>query len=100
MSAAGRMIEFFRTASMEVAEFALGQVQDVLRERRAKSQAAKARASKPATAAVATVAPKVAVARKKSKRKAKARRPKPPLAVVEPTLPELDESEAEDLVSV
>lgn len=92
-SVAGRIIEFFRTAPMEVAEFAAGQVSDVLRERRAKSKAAKDRAAgtKTATPAATAAVPKAAV-RKKTKKK----KPVQKVAAVaatpaEPALP-LDES--------
>ena len=72
-SPAGRITEFFRTAPMEVAEFAFGQVKDVLNERRAKSKAAKDRAAgakKPAASASAAV-PKKKAAKKKSHHKKK-----------------------------
>jgi len=75
-SPAGRITEFFRTASMEVAEFAFGQVRDVLNERRAKSKAAKDRAAggKKPQAATTPVTARVAkpATKKKSHKKKKA----------------------------
>lgn len=93
-SVAGRIIEFFRTAPMEVAEFAAGQVSDVLRERRAKSKAAKDRAAgtKTATPAATAAVPKAAVRKKTKKKKAPAQKVAAVAATpAEPALP-LDES--------
>jgi len=78
-SPAGRISEFFRTAPMEVAEFAFGQVRDVLNERRAKSKAAKDRAAggkKPqAAAAPATARVAKPATKKKSHKKKKPQTP-------------------------
>lgn len=84
-SPSGKMVEFFRTVSMEVAEFALGQIQDILRERRARSKAAKERATKgvAAPAGKATTAAVKKPAKKKSHHKKK-----PPVASLLPPVVE------------
>jgi len=87
-STAGRISEFFRGASIEVAEFALQQIQDILRDRRARSKAAKDRAAgskKPAavtaSAAAATRVVKPAVKKKSHKKK----KPQPPAVAASTT---------------
>lgn len=86
-SPAGRITEFFRTAPMEVAEFAFGQVRDVLNERRAKSKAAKDRAAKAPAKAASPATPKAAVKKATKKKSHKKKVTAPPAAAVMPSLP-------------
>lgn len=104
-SQAAKIIKFFQTATIEVAEFAAEQVLDILRERRAKSKAAKERAKGLQTVggpapAVAAVPKPVAVRRKaKPVKKSHKKIPRPAVNLApDPRVPEMEDAEAGDLI--
>ena len=103
-SAAGRMIDFFRSADLPPAALVLGLCQDEVRARRQKSAAAKARAQatgpSPVAVAAPAATPKVARIKKAKgkKRGPKARTAPTPPAETPLPLEEGVDQEAEDLV--
>ena len=77
-SSAGRIVNFFRTSTLEQATLVLDIVKDVMRDRKQKSSDAKARASAPAAPAPATAATK---SKKKAAPKRRKKAPKKPTVV-------------------
>lgn len=75
-SVAGTVVEFFRTTPLESADLILGLCQDAVRERKAKSSAAKARSLEAVGGAGASAGagPKAAVPARKKRKARKAKR--------------------------
>lgn len=111
-SAAGRVVAFFRSTELPIAELVLGMCQDAVRERKQKSEKARARATAvPASLGTLAVPPTAGKVKAKKAKAKKSHKKKPPAGVpaasaAEPGLPMDDgvgeeaagAEEAEDLV--